>query len=213
MRSLLLSSLLACLIAPLPVLAQPTDFGQGTQVGRVEGIGPLTPEMARVYRSFRREARYFAAMAVNMDSGVAFWIQNFHDAGRARAGALEGCDVISLRKPGCAIYAVAMPESLPIAQSRATGLSEEAADALATVYTERRIPGTYAAFAISGISHFGYADAELTEADARDTAIAYCNRGLAADMAELGPDGRRFARARGWDKCRVIDVQFTPPAN
>lgn len=210
MRVLRNAAFFAICIWVQPALAAPTDFGQGTQIGRVSGMSDLPREMRRVYRSFKKEVRYFGAMAVNYDTAVAIYMQNYHQADRAQAAALEGCRIISLKKEGCTIYAVAMPNSLPIDQFDAQGLSEAAAEDLKAVYRERRIPGTYAAFAISGAGHHGYGTAYLTAEDARDSALAYCERGVAADMAAMGPDARRFARARGWQKCRVIDVAFTP---
>lgn len=198
----------AALATPLPA-DQPTDFGQGTQIGRVDALPPLPRDLRKLYGQFRREARYFAAFAVNFDKGRGFYIQNFHDAGSVRTAALEGCRVLS-KDDNCVIYAVAMPETVPVATSRATGFSELAADDFNTVYREYRTPGTYAAFAISGASHHGYGNAYAKEADARDTAISYCKVGVAKDMAHLGPEARALARSRGWQNCKVVDVSFTP---
>lgn len=192
-----------------PLAAGPTDFGQGTHIGRVAGLPALPANLRSLYRDFRNKTRYFAAFAVNFETQNGFYIQNFHEAGRARAAALEGCRQVS-QADGCVIYAVAMPESLPVEQSSAAGFSEAAADDFQTVYQEYRKPGTYAAFALSGASHHGYGNAYESEADAKDTAIAYCMRGVARDMAELGPEARSFARLRNWNSCRVVDVSFTP---
>ena len=204
MKALQIAAL--CLLCAAPVAADPTDFGPGTKIGRVSGLPDLPREMARIYRDFRRDVRYFGAMAVNFDTRMAVYLHNYHDATRVQIAALEGCRILSLNKKGCVIYAVAMPQSLPIDRFDASGLSAQAAESFKTAYVETRLPGTYAAFAISGIGHYGYGSAYQTQSDARDTALAYCERGVAA----FGPDARRFARARGWQKCRVIDVAFTP---
>lgn len=201
-------STIGLLIAAPPLAAQPTDFGQGTQIGRVESLPKLPSSLQPLYNTFRNEVRYFAAFAVHFEKEKGFFIQNFHDAGRARAAALEGCRLVA-QASGCVIYAVAMPESLPVDQSKASGLSELAASQFNMEYSEHRDAGTYAAFAISGASHEGYGYNYTTAADAKDTAIAYCQIGVARDMAELGPDARKFARARGWQHCKVVDVRFT----
>jgi len=192
-----------------PVAAAPTDFGPGTKIGRVADLPPLPRNMRGLYAQFRREASYFAAFAVNYQASEGFYIQNFHDAARARAAALEGCAQIYGRE-GCVIYAVAIPLNLLVSQPNASGLSEKAADDFNSRYQSNRKPGTYAAFAISGASHHGFGNAYAIEADARDTAIAYCKIGVAMDMAELGPEARKFARARDWNDCTVVDVEFTP---
>lgn len=205
-----LAALLIALISATPLAAGPTDFGPGTQIGRVDGLPPLPASTRRAYRTFIRGGSYFGAFAVNYETEKVFWIRNFHDAGHVRAAALEGCRQLSEGADGCVIYAVAMPESLPVGQSTASGLSRAASDAMKTVYLENRKPGTFAAFAISGASHYGYANAYEKAADARDTALAYCTKGVARDMADFGIEARKFVRPRGWDKCEVVDVSFTP---
>lgn len=205
----LLGAALGVLLAGTSLGADPTDFGQGTHVGRVTGLPALPGDLHRLYTRFKREANYFAAMAVHFEKGYGYYIQNFHDAGRARAAALEGCRQ-GAGAEGCVIYAVAMPETLPVDQSTARGLSEVAAQSYNSDYRKYRKPGTYAAFAISGASHHGYGSAYATEADARDSAIAYCNVYVAKDMARLGPRARDFTRARGWQTCKVVDVAYTP---
>ncbi|WP_298857556.1 hypothetical protein [uncultured Sulfitobacter sp.] len=192
-----------------PLAAEPVNFGQGTQIGRVGTLPALPPELRGLYSQFRREARYFAAFAVHFEKAEGFYIQNFHDAASVRAAALEGCKQYA-QAEGCVIYAVAMPESLPVDHSRATGLSEWAADDFTTVYKEKQKPGTYGAFAVSGASHHGYAHGYKTAAEAANTAIAYCKIGVVKDMAELGPEARKYARARGWQNCKVIESRFTP---
>lgn len=203
------SAALGVMISATSLIAEPADFGQGTKIGRVDTLPELPVKLRPMYRKFRSEVRYFSAFAVHFEKQIGFYIQNFHEAGRARAAALEGCRLYA-QADGCVIYAVAMPESLPVDQSRASGLSEHAADDFNTVYRENRKPGTYAAFAISGASHHGYGHDYATAADAKDTALAYCQIGVASDMAELGPEARKFARARGWQNCKVVDVSFTP---
>ncbi len=191
------------------IAAGPTDFGPGTQVGRVSGLPELPHSLRKSYAEFRRGMSYFGAYAVHFEEEVFFWVRDFHSAGRARAAALEGCKQLS-EQQGCVIYAVSIPETLPIDQSQADGLGRLASDAFKTVYQENRQPGSYAAFAISGASHYGYANADASAADARDTALAYCQRGVAGDLASIGPRGREFVRNRKWEACRVVDVTFTP---
>ena len=186
-----------------------TDFGPKTKIGRVGGLAKLPSHLQNLYRQFRREANYFAAMAVNFETGDGFYIRNFHDAARARAAAIEGCRQFT-GSDGCVLYAVAIPNSLPFDQLDASGLSMLAAKEFNTAYVKRRKPGTFAAFAISGASHHGYGDAYDTAEDAKDSAIAYCNIYVAKDMAEMGPQARKYARARNWQECKVVDVAFTP---
>lgn len=184
-----------------------TDFGQGTQVGRVTSAQDLTGAARKLYRQFTREARYFGAFAAHPVTGQAFYVVNFHDTQKARRAALEGCAQLA-EAAGCQLVGIAMPESLPIDRTNASGMSEEASDAFATVYQENRRPGAYAAFAISGSSHFGYANAWDTADVAKDTALAYCERGVARDMVEIGPKGRDYARARGLNECKVVHVEL-----
>lgn len=198
-----------CTSLALPATAEVTDFGQGTQIGTVAGTPELGRDAKRVIRQFNRKARYFGAVAAHPDTQEVFWVYNFHSVSEARAAALKGCAEFA-QAEGCQIYGVAMPESLPLDQSSAIGMGEEAADAFNTVYQEYREPGKYAAFAISGANHYGFGNAYDTAADAKDSALSYCQRGVARDMPEIGPRGREFARARGYDTCRVIDVQRSP---
>ncbi|MEO0389786.1 MAG: hypothetical protein AAF218_02475 [Pseudomonadota bacterium] len=201
----------AAIIAILPcaAYADMTDFGPGTQLGRVTTAAPLEGPARRTYAHFRSQMGYFGAFAASPSTGATFWIRNFYDAGTARAAAVQGCAVLS-GTDDCEIYAIMMPETLPLDQSQATGLSAAARDGMATVYQENREPGKFAAFAISGANHYGYAKAWDSAEAARDTALAYCQRGVARDMAEIRPEGRAWVRARGMDTCRVIDVEQTP---
>lgn len=189
--------------------ATPTDFGQGTQIGAVTGLPKLDRSARKSVREFRRNARYFGALAANSTTGDVFFVYNFHDNTEARRAAVEGCNQIS-RSTDCQIYEVAMPESLPLGQAKAAGFAEVAADAFQNSYRKHRKPGKFAAFAVSGSSHYGFGNAYETAADAMDTAISYCQRGVAKDMPEIGPRGRDFARARGYDVCKVVHVEQTP---
>lgn len=209
-RNRMLSAALAfTLMAATPAIAQPLQFGAGTKYGRVSGLPELNADQRKGYAQFRNKVKYFGAFAVNFETGFWFYIQNFHDLSRVKTAAVEGCRQIS-QAEGCALYAVAVPKSASISDSNASGISLEAYQDFNGGYLKHRKPGTYAAFAISGASHHGYGYAYESRADAEDSAIAYCNVGVAKDMAEYGPDARKFARARGWQKCKVVDVSFTP---
>jgi len=206
---LLLSVVVMCLGAALPASAQMQDFGPGGKIGRVSGAAELGGEARRGYQNFRREVGYFGAFATSPSQGAFFWVRNFFDAGTARAAALKGCEVLS-EQDDCELYAVMMPESLPIGQQAASGLSQSARDAMATEYREGQDSGEFYAFAISGANQWGYARGWATEAAARDTALSFCQRSVARDMPELRPEGRAWVKARGMDRCRVIDVFQVP---
>lgn len=77
-------------------------------------------------------------------------------------------------------------------------------------YTTKQVADGYGAFAVSVSAHQGYAHGWQNEAEARATAIAFCQAAVARDLTTLGIEGRTFARAKGYDECRVIDV--TRPA-
>ena len=207
--SLAATATVGLLATAQPLAAEPANFGQGKQIGRVGTLPALPPKLRGSYGKFRREARYFAAFAVHFEKAEGFYIQNFHDVASVRATALEGCKQFA-EADGCVIYAVAMPASLPVDQSRATALSEWSADDFDTVYKEKQKAGTYGAFAISGASHHGYSYGYKTSAEAKDTALSYCKIGVVKDMAELGPEARKYARASGWQKRKVVDANFTP---
>lgn len=201
----LLTAIASPALAEFPL----SDFGKGTKFGKAAQAPELGRDARKQVTIFRRKARYFGALAANPDTQHVYYVFNFFDIAKAREAALEGCRQISEAK-GCRIYAVAMPQSLPVNQARASGLSEEASITVHGRYQEHRKPGKFSAFAISGSSHFGFANAYDTAADAKDTALAYCNRGVAADMADIGPRGREFARARGYNRCRVIHIEQAP---
>jgi hypothetical protein len=207
-RTLSATLALIFLAAP-PGITEPTQFGAGTKYGRVSGLPDLSPNLRKAYAQFRNDVKYFAAFAVNFETEDWFYIQNFHNLARVKEAAVEGCRQLS-QTEGCTLYGVALPKSLSVSATTASGLSLDASEMFKARYAKHRKPGTYAAFAISGASHQGFGfDYEKRE-DAADTAIAYCNIGVAKDMAELGPDARKFARARGWDTCKVVDMVFTP---
>lgn len=185
-----------------------TTFGAESQVGRSAGLD-LPSEAKRSYRDFRKYASYFGAFAVSPESGESFYVMNFHDASAARASAMEGCRQIS-RKQDCVLFAVAMPKSLAASTRHAKGLGLESWETFTGAYVTGRKPGKYYAFAISGAYNYGYATAWDTAEFARDTALAYCQKGVARDMVGIGPLGRAWVRNRGIDRCRIVDEGRMP---
>lgn len=189
--------------------ANPTDFGPGTQIGRFQSAGELGNVGRRGYRDFKKQLGYFGAFAMNAKTDDYFWVRNYHSAAIAKAAAIEGCRQISAQS-GCELYAVMMPESLSISTPKAEGFSREAADAFNTEYRENREPGKFYAFALSGANQWGYAYGYDTAADARDTAVSFCASAVAQSMAEIGPEGRKWAKARKLDRCKVVNVEQQP---
>ena len=184
--------------------ADPVLFGDGNRVGVVQGVA-LTSDQRSSFRDFKRGSGYFGAFYIDRSSDVSFWWQEAHNLETAKAGALKGCQVVANSK-NCVLYAVLLPKGMDLNTRQAGGLSQEAYTEYTGSYKSNQIEGRYGAIAISGASEVGVSWNWANEAEARATAIAYCEKEVAAELAELNIEGRAWVKQRNLHNCSVVEV-------
>lgn len=183
--------------------ADPVLFGDGHRVGVVQGV-EVSSDQRSSFRDFKRETGYFGAFYIDRSSDYSFWVQNFHNLGTAKDVGLKGCQIVS-GGGNCALYAVVVPKGMDLATPTAQGLSQEAYSEYTGAYRTRQTEGRYGAIAVSGAAEVGVSWNWQNEAEARATAIAYCEKEVAAELAELNIEGRAWVKRRGLDTCRVVE--------
>lgn len=195
---------LTCGLAMTAATADPVLFGDGHRIGIVQGV-PVSSDQRSSFRDFKRETGYFGAFFVDRSSDFSFWVQNFHDLGTAKAAGLKGCQVVSGSKD-CALYAVVLPKGMDFATKTARGFSQEAYDAYMVDFKSKQVEGRFGAIAVSGAAEVGISWNWPNEAEARATAIEYCKKEVAGELAALNIEGRAWIRKRGLDRCRLVEV-------
>ncbi|EBA16623.1 hypothetical protein RSK20926_02424 [Roseobacter sp. SK209-2-6] len=192
-----------------PLVAAPTDFGPEVSVVRSDAI-TLKPNQARHFAGFLKQQSYFGAFYVNDTVDFSFHVKGFSDLNLARQAALKGCQVVSKGQGTCRAYGEMLPRGMAPDTREASGLGSGARATFLGAYQKKQRAEGYGAYAISpayqaGMS-FGWAD----EAEARATAISYCEAEVAQALTGLNIEGRAWAKSKGLTRCKVVDV--TTPA-
>lgn len=213
MKTRLFAAALA--LAAMPVqaeLAVPPglDLGEDRAVGLVRGA-TLMPEQEKLWQGFRTNAGYFGTMYVHSAEDIAFATMGFHDLATAHAAGLKGCQEMARlkgKKPGtCTLYATVVPEGQDLNARQGRGLGQGARTEFLGRYTDCQScegPGGFGAFAIGGGAEYGMSWGWPDASEARGAALAQCRAAVAGTMAQLTNEGRRWAQARGLDRCRII---------
>jgi hypothetical protein len=178
-------------------------FGKKVSIGTVPDLA-LSPIQKEGLRGFRNMKAYFGALYVSRDGTSYQHFVNWHDLDKVKVAARKGCEIASLGNP-CVLAAVSVPKGMDPNGENARGLGSWAQRDLA-VYRKRQVDGRYGAFAVSGSAHQGFSNDWVNEAEARDTALAFCEAAVANDLTTLGIEGRAFARAQGYDTCEIIEA-------
>lgn len=186
-----------------------TVFPSGSST-RLHTQAELTREQTSAFRNFRRSGDFFGAMVVNTTSGHHYWTANHHTIQMALQHALIGCREFS-RTDGanadtCVLYASIVATGIGGNTSPADGLGREASQEFRTGYAREQVPGRWGAFAVSGLSEYGYSFGWDTQSDAERSAISACQAEVASTMADFNTAGRSEARRLGVDKCRLVHV-------
>jgi hypothetical protein len=205
-KHLTLATVLA--LAPaLPVMADTPISTAKATIGK-DPAATLLPIQKRIFTDFRSERSHFGAYARNIAEDTSYWVRNFSDLGKARAAALKGCDVLSTSgvKGKCTIYAVMVPKGMDVSTTNARQLGREAAQVFTGSYRSKQVEGRYGAFASSPSSAYGTSWNWPNAAEARATALAYCEANALIDLASLNIEGRTWAKRNGLATCDIVDV-------
>ncbi len=186
---------------------QPKVFGPKHTYATVEDV-TLTRAQRSHYNQFRNRKAYFGAFYAAAEGDFSFYTYSYHNLNTAKAVAKRGCEAY-VQGP-CNFYGVAVPEGVDPNSTTVGGLGAITAHDFQGVYRDKQTSTGYGAFAISGAGDHGYSHGWPNMAEARATAIAYCELEVAEEMTNVRIKDRAWARANGLTTCRVIDT-YTPP--
>jgi hypothetical protein len=186
------------------VMADTQLFGSTARLGKASTI-QLTPQQNKIYKRFRAQKAYFGAFYVREGTSFSGDTLNFHNFDTAKAAAKQRCELAANGK-ACTLYAVVYPQGVDPNAKSLKGFSQPAAKSFQTKYQRKQIVGKYGAFALNGAHGFGITYGWNSIDEAREAAIAFCDADSASAMAPLGIEGRKWVRARGLHKCRIVDT-------
>ena len=191
-----------------PALSEVQTFGKSVKVIQYSNA-KLQRDQRGLLRWLKSKShkQYFGAMYINPTEDKAFAVTQFHSLESAKIAAKAGCRIESEHNGDqCTLYATVVPKSLSPQTTKASGLGLRAYSFFVGKYRSKQQSGKYGAFAISGMSNFGYSYQYDTKAEAIDTALSYCQSNVAKFMTSLNKEGRDLARKNGADKCSVVSV-------
>lgn len=187
-----------------PVQAETRQFGNAVSMATVPDI-KLSRKQRDSFKAYRSKKSYFGAFYVVQGTDHGFWTRNFHNFDLAKAAAKKGCEIVS--KGGkCELYALLYPKGIDPNAQGLHGLSQTAAKALNGRYPREQKAGKYGAFALNKAYGFGVSFGWNSEAEAKEAALEFCKVASSQALAPLGIEARKWARGRGLEKCRIIDV-------
>lgn len=182
-------------------------FGNKVRLVKTSTV-KLTKKQKIGLSDFRRNKAYFGAFYINTAEDTGYWVRNFHVLENAKKAAKTGCRYYSkISKDTCVLYALILPRDMDPATKNAAGLSQGSLKFFEGKYRKKqaRAKQPYGAFAINGANNSGAAWGKETAAEARSTALAWCEAGAARLKAQLNIFGRKWAEKSGMDRCRIVD--------
>lgn len=205
--ALAVAALALCITLPVPGAAEVQVYDKKTNVARVLEY-KLGPEQKRAWRDFSRSCCYFGAYAINTERDLGFFVQGFNSRKMAISAAETGCAEFS-RSEGanpkaCRLYAFTVPTEVDVKDAAAAGLGVPAREGFIKLYQKNQSKTGYGAFAIASGRGWGASWDWPTRAEAKATAIAYCEADVAQTMAEIGPKAKDWVGKTGAGKCRVV---------
>lgn len=187
-----------------PAHAQTTHFGNAVRIATVPDI-----ELSRVqresFRQYRSKKAYFGAFYVVEGTDHGFWTREFHSFDLAKAAAKKGCEIIS-KGGNCKLYALLYPDGVDPHKKGIEGFGRQASKSFKTRYKREQKKGKYGAFALNKAYGYGVSFGWNSAKEARAAAIEYCKISSTNALAPLGIEARKWARARGMEKCTVVDT-------
>ena len=204
---MLLKTLTAAALVALtmsPVHAQTKLFGNTVRIATVPGI-KLSRVQRDSYRNYRSKKAYFGAYYVVEGTDHGFWTREFHNFDLAKAAAKKGCELIS-KGGDCKLYALVYPDGIDPNAQGVEGFSLPAAKDFKTRYKRSQKKGKYGAFALNKAYGYGVSFGWNSSKEARAAAMEYCKVSSSKALAPLGIEARKWARARGMEKCTVVDT-------
>ncbi|MDG1067426.1 MAG: hypothetical protein P8P40_03470 [Sulfitobacter sp.] len=199
--------ILACTLALTAVTtahAETKMFPNSARLATVSGI-QLTTTQRKSYQQFRAQRVYFGAFYVREGTDFTGDTINFHSFDTAKAAARKYCEAASGGK-SCTLYAVTYPQGVDPNAKGLAGFSQPAAKDFKGRYKREQIKGKYGAFSLNGAHGYVISFGWKSAAEAREAALSYCKADSAQALAPLGIEGRKWALARGLEKCRVVDT-------
>lgn len=203
MRLIASAATALALLTTAPAQAEPTLFIGKARLGTVQGM-ELTPAQRSVFRNFRAAKSYFGAFYIRPGTDFSGNTLNFHSLDAARSAARQICETTA--GAPCTLYAVTYPAGTDPNTPGLSGLSQPAQEDFRGPYQTQQIDGKFGAFAINGANGYGYAFGWENAAEARASAIEFCNADSSQTLAHVTIEGRKWARERDLHICRVVDV-------
>ena len=195
-----------CLSHSLAAEPQPTDFGPNATLIEVD-TAPLSPDQQTGLANFKEDASYFGAFYVSVTGEEWYYSYGYHSISAAKQLANRGCSLQDEPAVECRLHAVVLPAGADVADDTLAGFSQFASEDFSDDYAKAQEPGTFSAFAISGGGEYGWTAGWDTWEDALASAMAYCEADADSSLAGFSIATRRWAQEKGFNTCRVIDVQ------
>jgi hypothetical protein len=191
--------------------AEATLFTESSvmQLHSNEKLGPNESKLLRTLKS-RPQRVYFGAVFVNSrgDWGVA--INGYHNLQNAVTAAEIYCKIEArfenIDPEGCVLYATIVPKGFVGSRSPENGVSQRAEKSFQEEYIAGQRSNSFGAFAISGMSEWGYSHSRGSEAEAISAAVQYCQQQVAGTLSGFNDEARSYARKLGFDRCFAVDV-------
>ena len=182
-------------------------FGEKAKTVRVSEH-ELQTLQTRAYREFRKDCCYFGAFAINQASDVGFFVHGFNSVAIAIEAAETGCREVSrlenVSPDACRLYAYSLPSEVAPTDRKAAGLGVPAREMFTKAYQNEQTKTGYGAFAISPARGHGASWNWTSPEEARKAALAHCQSGVAAIIADLGPAAVDWAKESKTDSCKII---------
>ncbi len=200
----------------LPVIGNAADlkkFDKSIRIIKVSDI-KLSRDQKNNLRGFRNTKRYFGAFAINPQSDISFWTRDFSSLNAAKKSALKGCEIYSKNDENdnpadtkkCLLHTISVPKGISVNDDNAMGLSSSALKSFNGRYQSKQKANKFGAFAHNQGPNFGMSWNYKSEAEARETALSYCEAGVARDRTQFDSEARAFAKSTGFDKCEIVHV-------
>ena len=165
----------------------------------------LKGSLLKEFREFQKRAKFFSVFVVNVEEGQSGQARGYHRLDFAREDAMAICRYDSKNPSGCAELARIVPRDY-IREELKNTTSQNAQSEFRGKYSRSQRKGTYGAFAINGLSEFGYSWLFLTKQEAVTSALLECE---GAGVYAKARARRSTRESLNWDKrlaCRVVHI-------
>lgn len=202
----ILATILALFLMTNLAHAQPHLYGEDAEF-RLHSTEKLSKVQRDIYRKFKTGKSYFGAFFIEPGTNAYFFIKGAHDYQAALRAAEYGCAFFTEGQgPKCVLYASIAPKGMTGFVSEKNALGLPAWSIFVNEYLQGiKAKSGHAAYAISGLNHYGYGYGFATARDARAAALDNCNGVVLQSRFALPEEARKWAKRNGLDTCRIVD--------